>query len=222
MCGRSYCGGARNTGRLGRYRNLLHVSKMSGLSGVSSLGFGRKGVRRTGSGIPTNSEMSSHVDVSLCLHIILERPDRLAVRYQRRDLRGRGITRYEVAANVALDAARVVAITIGAWVSRRVGVGHGGHGTIGVSRLLEKEEEGRTNPRLTFMSLKGPLAIHPPPLPTGLIPLLLCVTFSPCPPILVSLPSKSGLVSGVVQRPQSQYGWVPLYPHSTLRACSYA
>jgi hypothetical protein len=80
----------------------------------------------------------------------------------------------------------------------------------------------RTYPRFTFMSLNGPLAIHPPPLPAGFIPLLLCWTFSPWLPMLVSLPSKIGEVSGVLQRPQSQYGCVPLYPHSTLSALSYA
>lgn len=54
-----------------------------------------------------------------------------------------------------------------------------------------------TYPRLTFISLNGPATIQPPPFPAGLSPLLLCATFSPCPPILVSLPSKIGEVSGV-------------------------
>jgi hypothetical protein len=56
------------------------------------------------------------------------------------------------------------------------------------------------------MSLKGPLAMHPPPLPAGFMPLLLCVTFSPWPLMLVSLPSKMGEVSGLdAHLPQSQY-----------------
>lgn len=60
-------------------------------------------------------------------------------------------------------------------------------------------------PRLTVMFLNGP-EMHPPPLPAGLSPLLLCATFSPCPLMLVSLPSKMGEVSGEeAQRPQSQY-----------------
>lgn len=63
---------------------------------------------------------------------------------------------------------------------------------------VEKEEGGRPYPRFTFISLNGPLVIHPPPLPAGFNPLLLCVTFSPWPLILVSLPSKMGDVSGVL------------------------
>jgi hypothetical protein len=61
-------------------------------------------------------------------------------------------------------------------------------------------------PRLTFMSLNGPFSIQPPPLPAGLIPLLLWVVLMPWPDMLVSEPSKIGEVSGLeAHLPQSQY-----------------
>jgi hypothetical protein len=133
------------------------------------------------------------------LHCVLESTDSLTVRNQRRGLGGRRITLDQVPADVALDAAWVVAIAVRAWILGCGCVAQRSERSI-VLRVSTPcfTEEMYTYPRFTFMSLNGPLAIHPPPLPAGFIPLLLCATFSPWLPMLVSLPSKMGEVSGVL------------------------
>lgn len=155
--------------------------------------------------------MPSGVNARTRLHTILEPRDGGLPRDQRRDLRRRGVARREVAADIPFYAPRVVPVAVGAGVPGGRCVTEGGEGTAfiyqpSLKNNLHIKRGGRgTYPRFTVMFLNGPL-MHPPPLPAGFMPLVLCATFSPWPEMLVSLPSKMGDVSGLVaQRPQSQY-----------------
>jgi hypothetical protein len=82
------------------------------------------------------------------------------------------------------------------------------------------------------MFAKGPSMTHPPPVPGGIKPVrgglvgivrleALCGIETPLLPIEPSLPENSSLEPGVASfADQSQYGWPPVYPHSSRRAFS--
>lgn len=100
------------------------------------------------------------------LHCVLEFGDSSRGCDERSDLCGGGIALGEVVGEVALDAAGVVAVAICAGVFRRRGIAESGVRTEEYQRMFCGRDDDRTEmayPRLTFMSLKGPLAMQPPP-----------------------------------------------------------
>lgn len=76
-------------------------------------GEGRGGrTRRTTTWVSGHGEVACRVHAGLALHGVLERPDGLATCDERSDLCGCGVALGQVAADVALDAAGVVAIAV--------------------------------------------------------------------------------------------------------------
>lgn len=68
--------------------------------------------RRTTAGISRDGEVTRRVHTSLALHRVLERTDSLAAGDERSDLSGCRIALRQVAADIALDAAGVVAVAV--------------------------------------------------------------------------------------------------------------